>query len=190
MHGPPLPAALASAAFALFAVWTPVLSAADIRERRLPNLLLLLATSTTLPMLLASAAASALAPASASGAMAAASTAGAPGERSAIRLILDTLGPGAAAGVLLAALWWWAPAGIGGGDVKLAPLIGAVTGFAAGWVGAALALTAAFGFAALSGALLRLRRPRARGADDRGVPFAPCLFAGAWAVVWPAVACV
>ena len=187
MHGPPSAAVLASAALALFAVWTLVLTTADIRARRLPNHLLLLATCTTVPMLLASATASALASATAGGGAAAASVEGAPAGSIMMGMILDTLGPGAAAGVLLAALWWWAPAGIGGGDVKLAPLIGAVTGFAAGWGGTALALTAAFALAGLWGVLLRLHRPRERGAAERGVPFAPCLFAGAWGVVCTAV---
>ncbi|MEJ6489530.1 prepilin peptidase [Leucobacter sp. USCH14] len=180
-------------AFALFAVWTVLLSVVDVRERRLPNRLVSLALCTTLPALLASTAALGL-----DGGAGLVS-----GDRPAMRVALDTVIAAAACGAGFAVLWRWAPAGIGGGDVKLAPLIGAVTGFAGGGTAALAAVVIVFGVAAVWGAVLQVRRCRGaralRAALPRAalpvsnapltavrltaVPFAPCLFAAAWVVI-------
>lgn len=73
------------------------------------------------------------------------------------------------------------PQGMGGGDVKLAPLIGAVTG-SVGW--AAVAVGAFAGF--LIGAAIGLTLMAAgRVKRKQGVPFGPSMLLGAWVgLVW------
>lgn len=90
----------------------------------------------------------------------------------------------AAAGIYGAAalaLWLAAPAGsLGGGDVKLAPLVG----FATGWAGADAAFVwAPAGIAAASMCAFVWVRARRR----RDLAFGPVLLAGAWSgilVTW------
>ncbi|GAA2187089.1 A24 family peptidase [Leucobacter alluvii] len=165
--------ASAIAGLALFAAWSTLLSVIDIRERRLPNRLLVLASGTTIPLLLASAVVHGF---HRGGLSAIASDA-------AGRLIWDTVLVAAAFGAVFAALWRWSPQGIGGGDVKLSPLVGAAVGFTGGWTAATLTVVGAFAAAAIWSIV---RRPRPRpGALEKAsaVPFAPCLFASAWATI-------
>ncbi|MEV8337370.1 A24 family peptidase [Leucobacter sp. NPDC077196] len=163
---------LAVSALAVFAWWSVVLSISDLRTRRLPNGLLLLATLTTVPLLLATAGAHAL-----TGEPPAALVE----DRSAQRTVVDTLGVALAYGGAFVALWRCSPAGIGGGDVKLAPLVGAVLGATGGWASAVSAAALAFGFAAIWGTVSRCRLEHRE--PLQAVPFAPCLFAGAWAAI-------
>lgn len=68
------------------------------------------------------------------------------------------------------------PGGMGGGDIKLAPMIGAALGFI-GW--SAIAVGAFFGF--LLGALYGLGMiALRRGTRKTGIPFGPFMLAGAW----------
>lgn len=68
------------------------------------------------------------------------------------------------------------PRGIGGGDVKLAPLIGAVLGFS-GWAAVAVGAFAGFLLGAVFGiALMALRRATLK----TGIPFGPFMLSGAW----------
>lgn len=80
------------------------------------------------------------------------------------------------------ALWWFTKGrGIGYGDVKLAPTLGAITG-AFGVSSAAVGLAASFALGGLPLALLM-----AAGVVKRGtaIPFGPFLLAGAWVgVLW------
>ncbi|MGK0721163.1 prepilin peptidase [Leucobacter sp. W1478] len=77
------------------------------------------------------------------------------------------------------------PRGLGGGDVKLAPVLGAALGFV-GWDALAVGAFAGFVLGAVYGlALIALRR----GGRKTEIPFGPFMLAGAWVGVWagPAV---
>lgn len=139
----------------VFAGAGAVLSAVDIRSRRIPNRLLLPFGVAVFVLLAAAIAADWDGPS---------------------RLI-STLGGAVAAFGLLLLLWLALPTGIGGGDVKLAPLVGAVLGFFGSWSAVLAGLLLAFLFAAVWGLVLKRR------GGGTGAPFAPCLFAGAWAGV-------
>lgn len=156
---------------ALFGAWSIALSIVDLRSHRLPNTWVLAATVTVMPALLLSGGMRWIADAS-----------GAPGagERAGATVLLDTLAVSGVLGLGFWLLWRFAPSGLGGGDVKVAPLIGAMLGFAGGWSGALVGVFAAFGAAAVWGFVMRARRPSARAA----VAFAPCLCLGAWLVIW------
>ncbi|MFC7217233.1 prepilin peptidase [Streptomyces polyrhachis] len=75
------------------------------------------------------------------------------------------------------------PAGMGLGDVKLAPALGAALGWYGAWpVFAATML--AFTAGALYGLVLKARRPRADGAGTAAmIPFGPFMLAAAWLTV-------
>lgn len=179
---------LGAVAFLVSSVW---LSVVDISTRRLPNRLVLRATVVTLglfaaselvrlPTLLAAKAAY--------------------GPRAWHGLAMLVLGALLLFGLFLL-LWRIAPGDLGGGDVKVAPLIGGTLGLLGGmpngfWAVLAAALIAALG-AAIWGAVLRSRAGRrppeahdpltagAAGPSSASValPFAPCLFIGAWVVI-------
>lgn len=84
----------------------------------------------------------------------------------------------AAAYVLFFALWYFWPAGMGYGDVRLAALLGFVLGWL-GWAELVVGLYAGFlvmGLYGLGKALVRRDRRELR----RAVPFGPFLLAGTW----------
>lgn len=131
-------------------VWATVLSAVDLRQRRLPNALTL---SGAAVVLLGSAA----------------------GGRGVPALL------GAAAlGTLYLVVHLADPAGLGGGDVKLAVALGALTG-AFGWPVWLLAASGAPIMTALAGTVTAIRR---RG---RVVPHGPSMCAASVLAVAPAV---
>lgn len=68
------------------------------------------------------------------------------------------------------------PAGMGGGDVKLAPLIGAATGYI-GWSAIAVGAFAGFVIGAIVGVSSMLIR---RAGRKHAIPFGPWMLAGAW----------
>ena len=72
------------------------------------------------------------------------------------------------------------PRGMGGGDVKLAPLLGFYLGFL-GWSSVAVGVFAGFVLGALVGAGLLATRRAARGTR---VPFGPAMLAGAFLAVF------
>ncbi|WP_449279672.1 prepilin peptidase [Leucobacter sp. GX0328] len=175
-------------AFLVSTVW---LSVVDLATQRLPNRLVLGTTVVTLGLL--AAAELVMLPT-----LLAAGRSG--GLRAWQGLLMLALGALLLLG-LFALLWRVAPGGIGGGDVKIAPLIGGTLGLMGGlWavLGAVLiaALCAAI-WSAMRGAALRRRRStRASVApgsalsdappapvEPVGIPFAPCLFAGAWIAI-------
>ena len=88
----------------------------------------------------------------------------------------QTLGGGAAlfAGYLLIAIVY--PVGMGGGDVKLAPLVGVVLGWV-GWSAVVVGVFAGFLLGALWGVALMLLR---RGGRKTALPFGPFMLLGAW----------
>lgn len=95
---------------------------------------------------------------------------------------LATAGIGAAAAfAVLFVIWWFAPRGIGFGDVRLSALIGLATG----WIGLLdvyVAVAAAFIFGLLGGVATTVLRGTGRRTR---IPFAPALAAGAIvAVLW------
>ncbi len=73
------------------------------------------------------------------------------------------------------------PRGIGGGDVKLAPLVGAALGFV-GWGAVAVGAFAGFLLGAVYGlALIALRRATRKS----GIPFGPFMLLGSWiGIAW------
>ena len=157
------------AAYGSFAVWSLILSVADARTRRLPNRAVLGATATTAPLLVV-------------GALAAWAWGPEPvlaAARTGPAVLAETLGGGAACGVAAVAVWWWGRSGVGGGDAKLAPLVGAVLGYAGGVLGVLIGIAVACGCAALWALVERIRG----GARPASAPFAPCLCAGAWLVI-------
>ncbi|MBK0419271.1 prepilin peptidase [Leucobacter sp. CSA1] len=146
--------------FVVFSVW---LSVVDLVTRRLPNRLVAWGTGSTLGLLAASGLVQLAA-----------------GVRDPALRDLGLLAGGAAALFgLLYLLWRTAPAGIGGGDVKVAPLVGGVLGFFGGAWAVVLGAAVACVIAAIWGAASRVRGTGA----SRGVPFAPCLFAGCWVAI-------
>lgn len=95
--------------------------------------------------------------------------------------LVATLGGGAAlfAFYFLIALVY--PRGIGGGDVKLAPLIGAIAGFV-GWAPLAVGAFAGFLLGAVVGLVLIAAR---RSSRRTGIPFGPFMLSGAWVgILW------
>ncbi|UOQ58277.1 prepilin peptidase [Leucobacter allii] len=163
---------LQGAALGLYAAAGAALAVADVRARRIPDRILLPALAAVLLLLAA--------------AVAAGAWSGEP-ERSfaawGAAVLGRTLG-GAAAGfaALLAAALLGGGSGtiggsgpIGGGDVKLAALVGAVLGHFGGWpaLGAGFALGCGIAAVwALPGIL--------RGRRSATIPFAPCLLLGSW----------
>jgi len=95
--------------------------------------------------------------------------------------LIGALGGGAAmfAFYLLIALVY--PRGIGGGDVKLAPVLGAALGFVS-WGALAVGAFAGFLLGALAGLVLMALR---RATMKTGLPFGPSMIVGAWiGIVW------
>lgn len=93
-----------------------------------------------------------------------------------------TLACAAAVGGFFVVLALVMPAGIGGGDIVVSPLIGAALGWFGGFPLVATGLAVAVITAALAGALGLLvfhgRRHRGRHAGPASVPFGPFLFLG------------
>jgi leader peptidase (prepilin peptidase)/N-methyltransferase len=146
-------AALAAAAFVAAAVVGVILTIVDLRTHRLPNALVLPALAVTLALFAASCAAGA--PWSA---FVRAVTAGAV--LFAFFLLLRIVGRGA----------------MGGGDVKLAALVGVLLGWV-GWSAVVVGLAAAFLLGGLVGTVLLLTR---RASRSTRIPFGPFLVAGTW----------
>ncbi|MFN3948529.1 prepilin peptidase [Microbacterium sp.] len=142
------------AAFALFAVVSVVLAVADVRTHRVPDAVVLPAVAVGVALL--------------------AAAAGERGEP--VRIAGVCLGAaGAFAACLVVHLA--RPSAFGGGDVKLAALVGAHLG----WFGPdAVASGLALGFAAAGVAGLGVVAAGARRVE---LPFAPFLLLGAWARV-------
>lgn len=148
-------AALGAVSFAVFSVW---LSAVDMRSRRLPNRVVAWGTVLTLGLTLAS------------GLLA---VAGSDNVDALWRLISAAVAATVLALVFLA-LWLAFPGGFGAGDVKIAPLVGGFTVYVGGETALLICVMVAAGIAFAWGVVLRMRRGRV------DLPFAPCLFGGAW----------
>ena len=151
--------------FVVASVW---LSAVDIVRRRLPNRLLAWATAAALGPLVAGCLIR---------------TPGA-GRALAMEDLLRLFGGAAMLFAFFFVLWRVAPRSFGGGDVKLAPLVGGMLGFVSGFWAVLVCAVIAFACAAVWGAVLRVADSgRPAGTAARTVPFAACLFAGAWVVI-------
>lgn len=145
------PSSLPALALSLFAVVSVVLVITDVRRRRLPDVVVLPATAAAV-LILAVAAATAGRPA-----LAAAVAFGAVGAFGACLLVRLSR-----------------PEAFGGGDVKLAALVGAHLG----WFGPeAVASGVALGFVAAGVAAVGVLAAGARGTS---LPFGPFLLLGAW----------
>ncbi len=136
----------------------------DLRERRLPDRLVLPAYPSLVLLLLAAAI-----------------------EEGAWPRLLDALVcSGALFGGYLA-LRLMNPTGLGGGDVKLAAPIGLLLGWFGWpslWVATAVTFIAAAGFGA---GLLLTQKVLARPTLSKTIAFGPFMLGGAWAVVLPAL---
>lgn len=154
---------LALAGFLWFAAAGIALAAIDIELQRLPNAIVLPSLVVVSMLLVASAA-----------------CAGEWGH------IAQILGGGAALFVVYLLIVIVYPKGMGGGDVKLAPLVGVALAFV-GWDGLIVGAFAGFLIGAVWGlALIALRRANRKAA----VPFGPFMLLGAWIgiLAGPAVA--
>jgi len=145
--------ALLVLAYVGFAVLSVVLAVVDLRSHRLPNRLVLPAYPVALILLGAAAVAA--------------------GDPAAI-------GRAALGGLLVFAFYlllrMLQPGGIGGGDVKLAGLVGVLLGFA-GWEALAIGVFSGF----LCGGIYSMVAITARRADRRTrVAFGPWMLLGAW----------
>lgn len=136
-----------------FVFFTVVLSAIDFETQRLPDKVVAAFAIITFVCLLAATAAS--------------------GEwGSLVRAVVSAVALGA---FYLGAFLVY-PRGMGFGDVKMAPVLGAVLGFA-GWAALTVGTFAAFLWGALVGVIVMAERRRSRGVR---IPFGPWMFAGAW----------
>lgn len=151
------PAGLALAiAYGALAVLSVVLAVIDVRTHRLPNALVLPA----FPFLLA--------------ALALASV-----QRADLVPFLQAVAGGAIAFVFYLLLRLVQPRGMGGGDVKLAGLLGIALGYL-GWDALLLGLFAGFLFGGLFSVGLLLSR---RAGRRTRIPFGPWMLLGAWVVI-------
>lgn len=95
--------------------------------------------------------------------------------------LISALGGGASFFVLYLLIALVYPSGLGGGDVKLAPVIGLVLG-SVSWGAVVVGLFSGFFFAAVLGLLLIAIRKATR---KTGIAFGPWIIAGAWVgAVW------
>ncbi|MFV0432991.1 MAG: prepilin peptidase [Leucobacter sp.] len=162
-----------------FAAFSIVLSVVDVRERRLPDRLVLPGTVVTAALALAAIVAAQVEYGAGSG-----STSTMLATRGgAVRWAFETLGGGIALFVAFLGIVLLRPGAFGGGDVKAALMVGCVLGFAGGWTALLIGTVCALGIAAVWGAVLRGRRSRVSKnteGEAAELPFGPCLFAGGW----------
>lgn len=144
---------VACAGYLVFAVASVVLAIVDARTHRLPSRIVLPSLAVVTSLLVAAALLA--------------------GER---WRIWSMLGAGIALFALFFAFAFASPTGIGGGDVKLAPLVGVVLGYI-GWDAVLLGVFAGFLFAAAFGLALVLCR-HSKWRDS--IAFGPWMLAGAW----------
>lgn len=91
--------------------------------------------------------------------------------------LIRTFGGAAALFALYVVIALIYPAGMGGGDVKLAPIIGGLLGFIGGWGVLAVGAFAGFLLGALWGVALMIAK---RAGRKSTIPFGPFMLAGAW----------
>lgn len=144
---------IAALAYAYFAVISVVLTVIDLRVRRLPNAIVLPSYLVVLALFTV------------------ACLVGMSWDA-----LLRAVIAGAALFVFYLVLRLIRPAGMGGGDVKLAGVIGMLLGWL-GWGSFAVGAFAAFLLGGLFGLALVLTR---RGGRKTSIPFGPWMIAGAW----------
>lgn len=91
--------------------------------------------------------------------------------------LIQTFGGAAALFALYFLIALIYPAGMGGGDVKLAPIIGAMLGFFGGWGALIVGAFAGFLLGGLWGIALMIAK---RAGRKSAIPFGPFMLAGAW----------
>lgn len=144
---------LVAAAYLGAAVVGVVLAVVDLRTHRLPNAIVLPALAVTVALLAASC------------------LLGAPW-----RALLRALTAGAVLFVLFLLLRMLGGGAMGGGDVKLAALVGVLLGWA-GWSAVVLGVLAAFLLGGVVAVALLVTR---RASRSTRIPFGPFLVAGTW----------
>ena len=156
-------------AFLYLAAVSIVLAIIDLETKRLPNAIVLPSIAVGV-VLLAIAAAVGASTGSATGGTGSATGGG-------WMAFLRAVAGAAILYAFYAIVRFISPRGMGGGDVKLAALMGLFLGWC-GWARLAVGALAAFVFGGLYGAaLILLRRAKRRTA----IPFGPWMIAGAWA---------
>lgn len=152
----PISTALTVAAFAAFAVIGAALAIIDVRSHRLPNRLVALAGASGLVLL-----------------------AGAAVTGGGIDALLRSLLAALALFAAYLALRMLSAGGVGGGDIKLAAVIGLYLGWL-GWGSVLVGTLAGFVLGGLcAAAMLLIRRAKRRTA----IPFGPWMIAGAWVAI-------
>lgn len=152
----PISTTLTVAAFAAFAVIGAALAIIDIRSHRLPNRLVALAGASGLVLL-----------------------AGAAVTGGGIDALLRSLLAALALFAAYLALRMFSAGGVGGGDIKLAAVIGLYLGWL-GWGSVLVGTLAGFVLGGLfAAAMLLIRRAKRRTA----IPFGPWMIAGAWVAI-------
>lgn len=149
---------LALAAYLWFAAISIALTLIDLEHQRLPDAIVLPSLGVILVLLAASSVVSAQ-----------------------WGQLVATFGASAALFGLYFLIVLVYPEGMGGGDVKLAPLVGAMLGFF-GWGAVAVGAFAGFLIGAVVGLLLIAAKKAGR---KTGLPFGPSMLVGAWVgIIW------
>ncbi|MDT0158032.1 prepilin peptidase [Microbacterium sp. ARD32] len=155
----------------LFAALSVVLTLIDLDVKRLPNAIVLPGWAAVAVLIVATTALGVWGGASTDSA-----TQSATQEAGEWWGLVRALIGGTALYLLYALVRWISPRGMGGGDVKLAGLVGTVLGWF-GWGALAVGAFAAFALGGAFGiALIAIGRAK-RGS---GIPFGPWMLAGAW----------
>jgi leader peptidase (prepilin peptidase)/N-methyltransferase len=149
------------AAYGAFAVLSVVLAVIDVRTHRLPDRLVLPAYPVAAVLLTASAL-----------------LRGEPGR------LVAVAGGGAVLFLFYLGLRMLRPGAMGGGDVKLAGVVGAMLGYL-GWDAVLGGTLAGFVFGGLFALVLLIAR---RARSSSAVAFGPWMLLGAWAAILPAFA--
>lgn len=161
---------LEACAILCFAAVSIPLTVIDIQQQRLPNALVIPGFGVVLGLLLASILLHSTSE------IATAPRTDIVLVQTALR-VLTLLGSAGLTFILFLVLALVSPNGLGGGDVKLASLVGALLGHAAGWNGWLVGMLSA---SVLGAAWALVAAFLARRTDGVRIAFGPCLIAGAW----------
>lgn len=169
----------------VFAALSVVLTLIDLDVKRLPNAIVLPGWAAVLVLMLVTTLVAGLGPSTGSGTQVLSSGAqvlSSGTHSAAIQAGLDwwpllrALIGGAVLFLLYDVVRWISPRGMGGGDVKLAGLVGTVLGWF-GWGALVVGAFAAFALGAVFGIALIIA---GRAKRSSGIPFGPWMLAGAW----------
>ncbi|WP_417555198.1 prepilin peptidase [Microbacterium sp.] len=156
----------------VFAALSVVLTLIDLDVKRLPNAIVLPGWVAVVVLMLVTTLVSGAGPSTGSGTQALSSGAAGLDWWPLLRALIG----GAALFLLYDIVRWISPRGMGGGDVKLAGLVGTVLGWF-GWGALVVGAFAAFALGGVFGIALIIA---GRAKRSSGIPFGPWMLAGAW----------